>query len=731
MSEIKGDQLLECLVIFTKLKNNPYSADALIAGLPTNKDGKVELFSQGKGKSLFSRAAKRAGFASSLNKEKLENITPLVLPCIIMLRDNRAAILHSVDLEKKKARITTPQVPDGVDEVDLDVLNEEYLGFCWYLKPEFIADDTEQRLEKQGGHWFWGTLQLSKKIYTDVIWASIVINLFVLASPLFTMNVYDRVVPNNATDTLWVLAIGVGVVYIFDLALKFIRTYFLDIAGKKSDIIMSSILFEKVMDLSYNNRPRVVGSFANNLREFDVIRNFFTSGTIALLIDLPFSILFIIVTYFIAGNIIFIPVAFMILILIYTLSIRKPLEASIKSTFEASAKKNGILIEALNGLETIKTMGSSGHVQYTWEEATGEIANKSIKTKILSASVINITQFLIQINTIAIVVAGVYLIKDMHLTMGGLIAATILGGRAIAPMASVAGLLSNYEQTKTAFDGLQKIMDMPTERHEGKKFVRRNTFNGNIEFKNVSFAYHKDGKLALDHMSFKIKAGDKVAIIGKNGSGKTTIEKMILGLYRPTEGSVLIDGIDINQIDPVDLRRNIGYVPQDVVLFNGTARSNILYKAPYVDDEALLRAAKISGVDEYVNLHPQGFDMPIEERGDGISGGQRQSIAIARAFLLDSPIVLLDEPTNSLDSQTETRLKENLKVALEGKTLLLVTHKMDLLELVDKIIVVENGKLLLAGPKNDVLNYMNKIVAERQQASQSQVTNNIANGGAN
>ena len=232
-------------------------------------------------------------------------------------------------------------------------------------------------------------------------------------------------------------------------------------------------------------------------------------------------------------------------------------------------------------------------------------------------------------------------------------------------------------------------------------------------------------------MSFKIKAGDKVAIIGKNGSGKTTIEKMILGLYRPTEGSVLIDGIDINQIDPVDLRRNIGYVPQDVVLFNGTARSNILYKAPYVDDEALLRAAKISGVDEYVNLHPQGFDMPIEERGDGISGGQRQSIAIARAFLLDSPIVLLDEPTNSLDSQTETRLKENLKVALEGKTLLLVTHKMDLLELVDKIIVVENGKLLLAGPKNDVLNYMNKIVAERQQANQSQVTNNIANGGAN
>ena len=718
MSEIKGDELLDCLVIFTKLKNNPYSADALIAGLPTNKDGRIDFTAHGEGKTLFSRAAKRAGFASVPVEEKLENISPLVLPCIIALRDNRWVILHSIDLEKNKARITTPQVPDGVVDVKLDALNNEYLGFAWYLKREFIPDDDEHRLERTEGHWFWGTLKLSKKIYADVIWASIVINLFVIASPLFTMNVYDRVVPNNATDTLWVLAIGVAIVYTFDLALKFIRTYFLDITGKKSDIVMSSILFEKVMDIQFTNRPRMVGSFANNLREFDSIRNFFTSGTIALLIDLPFSLLFILTTYFIAGNIIFIPLSFMIIILLYTLSIRKPLEASIKSTFEASAKKNGILIEALNGLETIKTMGNSGHVQYTWEEATGEIANKSIKTKALSASVINITQFLIQINTIAIVVAGVYLIKDMQLTMGGLIAATILGGRAIAPMASIAGLLSNYEQTRTAFNGLQKIMDMPSERNEGKKFVRRNTFNGNIEFKNVSFAYRKGSKLALDHISFKINAGDKVGIIGKNGSGKTTIEKMILGLYRPTEGSILIDGIDINQIDPVDLRRNIGYVPQDVVLFNGTARSNILYKAPYVDDETLLKAARISGVDEYVNLHPQGFDMPVEERGDGISGGQRQSIAIARAFLLDSPIILLDEPTNSLDNQAEAKLKENLKKVLEDKTLLLVTHRLDLLELVDKIIVVDDGKLILAGPKNDVLNYMQSVAMERSRAEQ-------------
>ena len=702
MSEIKGDQLLECLVIFTKLKNNPYSADALIAGLPTNKDGKVELFSQGKGKSLFSRAAKRAGFASALNKEKLENITPLVLPCIIMLRDNRAAILHSVDLEKKKARITTPQVPDGVDEVDLDILNEEYLGFCWYLKPEFIADDTEQRLEKQGGHWFWGTLQLSKKIYTDVIWASIVINLFVLASPLFTMNVYDRVVPNNATDTLWVLAIGVGVVYIFDLALKFIRTYFLDIAGKKSDIIMSSILFEKVMDLSYNNRPRVVGSFANNLREFDVIRNFFTSGTIALLIDLPFSILFIIVTYFIAGNIIFIPVAFMILILIYTLSIRKPLEASIKSTFEASAKKNGILIEALNGLETIKTMGSSGHVQYTWEEATGEIANKSIKTKILSASVINITQFLIQINTIAIVVAGVYLIKDMHLTMGGLIAATILGGRAIAPMASVAGLLSNYEQTKTAFDGLQKIMDMPTERHEGKKFVRRNTFNGNIEFKNVSFSY--DGKQdVLKNISFNVNKGETIAFVGSTGSGKSSIINLFLRFYEFERGKIFIDGVDIKDYSTKELRDKIGLVLQDPFLYHGTVESNIRMYKDNLTENDIEEAARFVDADNFIQELPEKYQSKVTERGSTFSSGQRQLITFARTIAAEPKILILDEATANIDSETEETIQRSLEKMRKGRTTIAIAHRLSTIQDANCIYVLDKGEIIEAGTHEQLL----------------------------
>ncbi len=699
------DELLQCLVIFTKLHNNPYSADALTIGLPVKDGEEIELFSLKSSKSLFSRAASRAGFASTLVRKDLDQISPLVLPCILMLRGKKACILQSFSEDKKMANIITPDLSTGTSTIETSKLKDEYLGYAYYLKREFVPEDTSSTklIDAGNDHWFWGTLKRSKKIYLDVVVASFIINLFVLASPLFTMNVYDRVVPNNAVETLWVLALGVSVVYGIDLFLKFVRSYFLEIAGKKSDIIMSSILFERVMDMKFSNKPKSVGSFASNLKEFDTVRNFFSSASLAAIVDLPFALIFLIVTYFIGSYLVLVPIVIMVAILCYTFFIKDPLQNAIKSTFEASAMKNGILIESLSSLETIKTLGASGHVQWNWEEATGEIANRSIKSKIITTSITTVTSFLVQLNTIAIIVLGVYMIQDTHLTMGGLIAAVMLSSRAIAPMGQVASLAANFEQTKTAYQSLSKIMQMPVERPEGKKFVRRNSFEGKIEFKNVSFTYPDTTKGSLDRINFVIQPGEKVGIIGRNGSGKTTLQKIILGLYAPTEGSVLIDGIDINQIDPADLRRNIGYVPQDVVLFKGTVRENIVQKAPYVDDMQIIKAAKVSGVDEYVNAHPLGFDMPVFERGDGISGGQRQSIAVARAFLLDSPIILLDEPTNSLDNTVESKLKANLKVNTVNKTMILVTHRTSMLDLVDRLIVMDNGKILLDGPRDEVL----------------------------
>ncbi len=703
------DPLLQCLVIITKLNNKPFTAESLIEGLPTAKgQAETELFSLDKLKSGFSRAAARAGFSTKLVKRNIKDISALVLPCILILKNKKACILDEFDINKKHAKIILPEYEEGEIWVSTDELSQEYLGYTFYLKKDYRQNEKEDfKLENDKTHWFWGTLWKSKKIYTDVIFASLIINIFVIASPLFTMNVYDRVVPNNAIETLWVLAIGVAVVYMLDMILKFIRAYFLEVAGKKSDIIMSSIIFERVMGLNMAVRPKSVGSFANNLKEFESVRSFFTSTTVATMVDLPFVIIFLIVIHFIGGNIVIAPMIVMGIIMIYTLIIKGPLHKSIESSYEAAAHKNSVLIESLSNIETIKTMGASGNAQYQWEEASGEIANRGLKTRVLSTSVSTVTAFFIQLDTVAVVVYGVYLIQNMELTMGGLIATVILSSRAISPLGQVASLVANYEHTKTAYKNLNDIMKLPIDRPEGKDFIRREKFNGFIEFQNVTFAYPDEEKKALDGVSFKIMPGEIVGIAGKIGSGKTTIEKLILGLYKPQEGSILIDGIDINQIDPADLRKNIGYVPQDISLFRGSVKNNIIYKAPYVDDEQMIRASKLAGVEEFVKLHPKGYDMPVGERGDGLSGGQKQSIAIARAFLLDSPILLLDELTNSVDNVMEAKIKTNLSENIKGKTTLIITHKNTMLGLVERLIIMDNGKLVMDGKKDEVLRKLN------------------------
>ncbi|MEA3373640.1 MAG: type I secretion system permease/ATPase [Campylobacterota bacterium] len=704
------DPLLECLVIFTKLHHKPYSAEALTAGLPI-EDGAAtpELFSLHHSKSNFSRAARRAGFSSKLVKRDLADIPAMVLPCILVLQNKSACILEDIDLDANKAKVIHPELPEGEEWIDLNRLDDQYLGFSFFLKPEHRYEKSRHQLmHTHDKHWFWGTLMHSRSIYRDVFFASILINLFVIAAPLFTMNVYDRVVPNNAIETMWVLATGIVVVYFFDMLLKFMRTYFLEIAGKKSDVIMSSIIFEQVMNLKMAVRPKSVGSFASHLKEFESIRNFFTSSTVSTLIDLPFVLIFLVITYYIAGTIIVVPIVIMAIILIYSLSIRKPLQKSVESTYEASAAKNSVLIETLNNLEAIKMMGAHGHAQYKWEEATGDIADKSLRSRILSNSITTVTSFLVQLNTVAVLILGVYMIEAMELTMGGLIAAVILTSRAIAPMGQVAALLSNYEQSKTSLNALNEIMELPVERPEEKRFIHRSSFDGKITFKDVVFAYPGAENEILNGISFTIKPGEKVGIIGRIGSGKSTIEKLMMNLYQPTSGSILIDDIDLNQIDPADLRKQVAYVPQDITLFQGTLRDNIVYKKPNISDEKILRAAQIGLVDQYVNQHPMGYDMPVGEQGYGLSGGQKQSVTIARAFIEETAIALLDEPTNSMDNSTEQLLLQRLKLATKDQTTILVTHKTGMMALVDRLILLDEGKIVMDGPKEEVLKALQK-----------------------
>ncbi len=704
------DPLLECLVIFTKLHHRPFSAESLTAGLPLKKhETTPELFSLDSAKANFSRAAKRAGFTSKLVKRTLEEIPQMVLPVILILQDKKACILENIDTKNNRAKIILSEMPEGEEWIDLDKLNEEYLGFAFYIKKMHRYESAYKKIvDKHNKHWFWDTLKLSKNIYRDVLVASVAINIFVLAAPLFTMNVYDRVVPNGAIETMWVLAIGIVVVYFLDMSLKFMRTYFLEIAGKKSDVIMSSILFEKVMNLKMAVKPKSIGSFASNLREFESIRAFFTSSTVATLIDLPFIVIFLAVTFYIAGYIIVVPLLVMVLITVYSLLIRKPLQNSVESTYAAAAQKNSVLIESLSNLETIKILGAGGHAQYHWEEASGEIAEKGLRSRVLSSSITTITSFLIQLNTVAVLIVGVYMIDDKLLTMGGLIATVILTSRAISPMGQVAALLSNYEQTKTAYTSLSEIMNLPEERPEGKQFLHRELIHGKIVFDDITFIYPEEEKAVLQNVSFTINPGERVGIIGKIGSGKSTINKLIMNLYQPHSGSILIDDVDISQIDPADLRKQISYVPQEVTLFHGTLRDNIVYKQPNATDEAILKAAHIGTIDQFVNQHPKGFDMQIGEQGYGLSGGQKQSVTIARAFINKTPIILLDEPSNSMDNNTEKILISRLNEATKGKTTLLITHKTAMMALVDRLILIDNGKIVMDGPKSQVLAVLSK-----------------------
>ena len=711
VKEYVENPILDCLAIFCKMSGRPYSKESLISGLPIEEGhSSPVLFSKFSSKLLFSRAAAKAGFKTRVLKTKIEDINPLVLPCIVLLNGKnpkdelRACILLGFDDEMANARVVLPEAEDVENSVTIEELKKYYFGFSILLKKELRFDDKQLTVgDVKENHWLWGTMKIVRDTYRDVIIASLLINIFVLATPLFTMNVYDRVILNDAKDTLWILSIGVLIVYGIDVVLKFLRTYFLETAGKKTDIIASSLIFERVLDLKMSSMPSSVGSMANILKEFESIRSFITSSTISLLIDLPFIILFLITIYYIGGVLVVVPVVIIIFIVFYTLYAKEKLQNSIKQSYEASSMKNGVLIESLSSIETLKSLGATGYSQWKWEEATSQIADKSISSKTISASITTVTSFLLQLNTVAIIIVGTYLIGEKMISMGALIAVVIISSRAIAPMGQVASLLSTFHHTKVSYKALDDIMNMPVEHPQGKKFVARPEYRGNIEFKNVGFTYPNSDKSTLNNLNFRINEGEHIAIIGKIGSGKSTIHKLLLSLYVPNEGAILVDNIDTKQLDPTELRKNIAYVSQDVLLFNGTVKENIVYRLPHIDDEKIIEAATVSGVMDFINKHPKGFDMPVGERGAFLSGGQRQSIAIARAILQDYPIVLLDEPTSAMDSSTEAKFIKSIKEYLKGKTMILVTYKTSLLSLADRVIVMEDGQIVLDGKKDYVV----------------------------
>lgn len=699
------DALVECLLIISRHHNQEISRESLTSGLPL-VDGKLT-------PSLVHRASKRLQMSSQLQQRKLSQINLNLLPAILILKADadsteQACVLQSIDRSRNLAQVTYPDLPDSLVEVSLDELQGNYQGTVIYIRPEFKFDSRTNKIEKNSLHWFWGVIRDNRHLYRDILIASIFINLFAIAMPLFVMNVYDRVVPNHATETLWILAAGIVIVLIAELSLRLLRNWFIDLGANRADVRLSSAIMEKVLGMKMTDRPNSSGSFVSNIQSFESIRSFIGSLTVVALVDLPFVLLFTTIVALIQP-IMALPILIGgFLILSYAFFAQNKMHELSLDAMQAGSMRNATLYEGVSNLETLKSFNVESKTQSDWEKSTIFLTRNAAKMRMISASITQGAHWIQHLVGIMVIILGVYSIIEGNISQGALIAAYMLSSRAMGPIGQTAGLLSQYHYAATAYQSLEEIMSKESERPVEKTWIAPPLVRGEIEFQNVCFKYPNDERMALKDVSFKIKAGEHIAILGRNGSGKTTLEKLILGLYQPESGHILIDGVDLRHFDPAQLRRNIGYMPQDISLFYGTLKDNITVASPSATDENILKATSLSGLDTFIRSHPAGFDMPVGERGQLLSGGQKQSVALARSIINDPPILLFDEPTGSLDFSSESQFIKQMDEATKGKTLVTITHRTPLLKLVERIIVMDNGKIVANGPKETVLEALKK-----------------------
>lgn len=688
------DPLLESLVFLTKFHGRPKSAAVLTAGLP--------MVGPRMSATLFVRAAERVGLNARVVRRRVWDIPSLVLPAVLILREGQACVLLEIP-KRGEARVYVPEA-GGVQDMSLADLAKVHTGYAIFLRPvyNFERRDAETAPVRPNA-WFWEAIGRHWWSYFEVVLAATMINLFALATPLFIMTVYDRVVPNNAVETLWVLAVGVGGIFLFDFLLKILRGYFLDHVGRNADVLLASRLFDQVLNMRLASRPQSAGAFANSLREFEALRDFLTSATLAAVIDLPFVALFVAVIWWVGGPVAQILLVSVPLVLVVGLLLQLPLNGLVSRNLRESEEKHGVLVESLGGLESIKSLGAEARFREKWEALVGLTALSGLRSRVVSQTAVHFAAMVTQMTAVVVVVYGVFLVRDGLISVGALIACVMLSNRALAPMVQVAQLLTRFHRARAAFKALNALMRAPVERPLDGSFLHRPDLKGGVAFQDVWFAYPSAGIDALRGINFKIEPGERVGLIGRVGSGKSTVARLLLGLYEPDSGTVTVDDTDLRQIDPIDLRRAVGYVPQDVYLFHGTVRDNITMAMPHATDDQVLKAARLAGVDSFVNEHPMGYEYPVGERGETLSGGQRQTIAIARSLLYDPPILIMDEPTSAMDNRGEAALKRRMEGILPGRSLVLITHRSSLLTMVNRLIVFDHGRIVADGPRERVL----------------------------
>jgi len=568
-------------------------------------------------------------------------------------------------------------------------------------------------------HWFFGPVLKNKKLYIQVMVASAFINVFALFSAFYIMVVYDRIIPNNAIESLIALTIGILVIVLFDFLMKVLRGLYTDKASAMVDIEVSDHLFDRI---SRNEQlmTQKTGAIAAIVKEFDSLKDFIASASFVAFVDLPFIILFLFVLYSIGGLVAAVPAIIVIVVIFAGLLVQPIIRKLSFNAAQDGQSKQSVIVEVLTGMETLKTLPGIGMLRDRWVDSVDRQGITSAKSKFWSQLTANFSQSGQQLSQVGIVVYGVFLIADGSLTMGSLIACVILSGRTLAPLAQVSNLLGRFNQAVTAYTNFGQLMQQPVKELSRSKQVRIDKIKGSITITNASLTYPEQKEAVIKQLNLKVAAGEKIAVVGKIGSGKTSLLRLIAGLYDPSEGSVKIDQSDVTHMHPDDLRKHVGVVMQTPMLFSGTLKENLLMGNPDASDEDVTRAAKIANVDEIASDLPDGYETVLAEGGKQLSGGQRQAICIARAFVGDPKIIILDEPSSAMDSGSEQQLLSDLKGLLVNKTLILITHRGTLLSLVDRVVVFDSGRIVADGPKEKVLQAVQQQASKMQASKPSQ-----------
>lgn len=695
-AEGKGaDSLLDALEVVAALHRKPFSRAAVLAGLPL-EDGCLDLKN-------FPDAASRLGLEARLVQRKPSQIPGLVCPYVALCNDGSALVVTRRNARRRQFEILVPGSPArrDVSEGELDTLSA---GLAFY-----VADLDQQRAvsgevgqDVARGHWLWSVVARFWPSWIHVILAAFFINLLGLALPLFVMNVYDRVIPNNSIPTLWALAAGVVIALCFDFLLRMIRAVVIDHSGRRIDMKVSADLFRQALDARMSQRTMRSGELASHVREFENVRDFFTSSSITAAIDLLFIGVFLGFLWLIVGELALVPLAAVPIVLVVTLLIQLPLARSVAQAQSTTANRQTVLVEALVGIETVKAISAEGSLQRKWENAVAGSVRGSSAIRFWSALAMYFSMFVQQGVSVVIIVWGVFLVVAGDITIGALIASNILAGRVLAPLGSIAMTLARAQQSFTALRHLNALMRLDRD-HVPLVHDAGQVQSGALQLRDLSFTYPDQNVEALNALSLTISPGERVGIVGRIGSGKSTLGKLLCGLYEPQEGAVLLDGTDARHLPMAELRRQVIYVGQEADLFSGSVKENILIANPQAGDR-FEECAVASGVANFAQRHPLGYAMPVGERGRAISGGQRQAIALARAMIARPQVLFLDEPSSAMDNLSEAALVRNIKAWLKpDMTLIVSTHRGSLLDLVDRLIVLENGKLAADGPKDKVL----------------------------